>query len=95
MRVQGTNTAISGPVGALPVPVPLREDAPFADHVANANRPHAPARASPNGPLALTAPGTVFPDTPPLHRMDAARAYARAASHVDHRTPPPRLSLKT
>lgn len=84
MRVQGTNTAISGPLGALPVPVPLREDASFAEHVANANRPEPSAPATRHGPLALATTRAATPDAPPpIPRLDAVRAYARASARND------------
>jgi hypothetical protein len=84
MRVQGTNTAISGPVGALPVPVPLREDAPFADHIANANRPEPSAPATRHGPLALAVTRPETADAPaPIPRPEAVRAYARASASND------------
>jgi hypothetical protein len=91
MRVQGTNTVVSGPVGVLPVPVPLREDGPFADTVANANRANPPGPPTRDGPLAtLTTP----PDTPPtIPCLDAVRAYARASRAAEHRQATTTLSL--
>ncbi len=81
MRVQGGITAAAGPVGALPVPVPLRADTPFAETLDGGARPAPDAEATRYGPLAVaqlqgnhvrTAPASAVP------RVDAARAYARA-----------------
>ena len=95
MRVQGTNTAISGPVGALPVPVPPREDASFAEHVANANRPERAEPTTRHGPLALAPARAETADAPaPIPRMDAARAYARAPKAAAPGFPHPTLSVK-
>lgn len=88
MRVQGGNAAAVGPMGALPVPVPMREEPPFA-HVLNANRALvASDRVTGYGPLAL---GAVAPSAAVSSRavpgVDAARAYARAPA-AETKAPP-------
>jgi hypothetical protein len=79
MRVQGTNTAIAGPLGALPVPVPQRDDGAFRRHLTPANAPIALETATVYGPLALSDTPSVRTELPSaVPRLDASRAYARS-----------------
>jgi hypothetical protein len=81
MRVQGGITAAAGPVGALPVPVPLRAETPFAEVLDGGARRVPDAEATRYGPLAVAQlQGNPIPAAPAsaVPRVDAARAYARA-----------------
>ncbi len=95
MRVQGGSTAAVGPVGALPVPVPLREDTAFAAVLDRTGSRATGRRASVYGPLALaqTRPATL--DAPAaVPRLDAIRAYARVPTGSGTGRPGKAVSLR-
>lgn len=95
MRILATRAAGSGPLGALPVPAPLRDDPMFARELQRHTRAAESESVTAHAPLAIPPVDAENRSSAlPVARPDGARAYAQYADPTPVERPGRHLSVR-